>query len=348
MTAINHHPSLGRLERRVFLQVGALGGIAAAAGGCSAGLVGPLELPGSTVPEAMDSFFGRVDATVRAIGEGSPLHEAFPHVDAARVSRARLLLQKALRSLVVLGAYRQLAPEARDHPGMRARLEALAPEMDDAVFGVHEMLTSLRPAQRVELQQLLKRDPTLPERLVEGIDREAAVLGEPFTRRMQLRPLAKSFLWRLQHQPLGSLLDEYVGKVEKLGARMGYDEALRRQIAARATSSALLAWHTSADAAPVAPPAAGSALPNFDAIPEAPEAAPCAPPPGRRPMIVGGILMGVGAGLAIPGAILAAAGSAAIGIPFLVVAGLLFLGGLIALIVGATMGPAPVGQIGCP
>jgi hypothetical protein len=317
----------------------------------------------------MDGFLAQLDATMARIGN-SPLTGLFdlggkreaPKPSAADV----LLLKKSLRSLALAGAHRELEGSAKAHPAVMRRIEAAAPEMDDAVFGVTELLEGLNAGDRVELQRRLRSDPEIPKRVAEWLDGHAASLNVPLERRMRLRTLAKHTTWRLANQPVGAIMDEYVDKVRKMAGRLGYQEELQRQIATRATTGALLGWQDQID--PTTPPGTPPGTPPstppgaLPAAPPAPYPAPPYPPGGQPPpgyyypppmvavpcvpkgsnnsglITAGAVMLGIAGVGGIVGGVVLAAGSFA-GAITLTVAGIVLIVGLIILIVGlATSG----------
>lgn len=378
------------MERRRFLQLGAAAGAAVAGGtGCSTMWASAA----ATTPDLpdMESFFGKLDAAMAAIAGGTPLGDfaakrcaandpapARDGRDADPPKRSfapgeRLLMQKALRSLTLVGAVHELPEHARQHPGMLARLKAGMPEMDDAVFGMTQLLADLSRTERVELRRRLQREPDLPMRMAEALDAQAKRHQIPLERRLRLRRLASHVAWRLRNQPPDILLDEYVTKVRKVAARNGYDEQLQRQLAARASTAALLSYPAAisgaapgqgqpaqpatsplpgppvtspSTAAPSPAPAPAPAEPHTVTYPNAPysptpvgEAEECGEgdDAGSSLVTAGGIVMGVGAAIgAIGGVILAA--EAWPGVIFLTVGGVVLLTGLVILIVGAAIG----------
>ena len=54
---------------------------------------------------------------------------------AAELEKQTVLTRKAMRSLYVTGRFLDLPDELKAHPGVQARLLAVAPDMDDAVVG---------------------------------------------------------------------------------------------------------------------------------------------------------------------------------------------------------------------
>jgi hypothetical protein len=153
------------MERREFLTLGALAGVAVAEPGCLAR--GASVLSSGAAPE-MDAFLAELDGNMNAIAASHPLEGAIarPEGAAPYSPETRLLLQKMLRAFTMAAAYRELPEDAREHPGFATRLAAARPEMDEAVLGMTKVMAELTPAQRVEYQRALKRDPELPRRII--------------------------------------------------------------------------------------------------------------------------------------------------------------------------------------
>jgi hypothetical protein len=371
--------------------MGALAGLSSAAGaGCAttgasqAGSYDPTRMPD------MDAFLAQFDHSMAAIAHGNPLREFFPEGPPAAADPRggphphAELVKKSLRSLLITGSFRDLPEEARLHPGMQERMIGSMQEMDEAVFGMTHVLSSFTPEERVRVREVLNEEPDLGMRIAESLDRGAVAAGVPAARRLHLRTLSAKLSFRLKHQPVTTLIDEYVAKVQKVAARHGYTEEMQRRIAARVTNAALLGMQAgpapsssaappapSSSAAPPPPPSpsvGGSPPPGQSLPPQAVGAQPTpavSPPypypypypyppyayprpspepvpepsdpknlkPGRTPITVGAILLGIGAatGLAAIG-VTALAGLAG---AFVLTAGaVLLLAGLITLVVG--------------
>lgn len=294
------------MDRRQFLQLGAAtGAVVATSTGCMS-LLGDARSVGSDAD--MDRFLGKLDTAMKSIADGVPMSElararrapcSTSEADAnsppAAYGAGELrLVQKSLRSLLLVGALHELPEPARHHPGMVARLNHAMPEMDEAVFGMTQLLADLSPGDRVELQRKLQREPDLPMKVAEAIDADASALNVPFERRTRLRNLASHVAWRLRNQPAGLLLDEYVTKVRKAAARSGYDEALQRRLAVQASTRALLATPLGTPMQPfppappptpgsAAPPAAGTGEPLAPGSAAAPPGPPITEPPTLPP-----------------------------------------------------------------
>jgi len=281
------------MERRRFLHLGAAAGAAVAGGSGCGQLLGTPASATADLPD-MDAFFAKLDGAMEAVAKGDPLAAlvaprcSVKHGQSSKdrdpgeskqpfSDRDKLLIQKSLRSLLLAGAVHELPEAARHHPGMMARLNAGMGEMDEAVFGMTELLEGLSPGDRVELGRRIQKDPGLPMRVAESLDADASALKVPHQRRLRLRRLASHVSWRLKNQPPESLLDEYTTKVRRLAARNGYDEELQRQLAARAGTAVLFAPGALAgqptDPDP-APPAPDPAPPGPDPAPAATDAAP--------------------------------------------------------------------------
>lgn len=280
------------MERRHFLGASAAGAALGAAG-CAGG-VGLLDAGrGGADPSAamggvpaslvdMDAFLARLDRGMSFLSTGTPIEPLVPEPSALqwedRQGKKRdgeALFRKSLRSLFLVASFRDLPERDRLHPGMQSRMWGSLGEMDEAVLGVTEMLDSLTPAARVDLQQKLKRRPELGMRLGEELDTEAARAGLSLERRLHLRSMASQLTFRLKNQSASLLIDEYVGKVKKVTARQGSPAEVQRRLAAAMSQAAFFGAQvqTEGGAAVVAPPPAGSVI-----VP--PAGSGMVPPPG--------------------------------------------------------------------
>jgi hypothetical protein len=105
------------VERRQFIQMGALAGLSSATGiGCAAraGFAPAAEAPG------MEAFLAQLDHSMAAIARGAPLAEFLGRGSTAVPHAHDALINKSLRSLVMAGSFHDLPQEARRHPGMQA------------------------------------------------------------------------------------------------------------------------------------------------------------------------------------------------------------------------------------
>jgi hypothetical protein len=176
------------------------------------------------------------------------------------------------------------------------------------------------------LQRCLGDDPELAMRICETLDRPARAAGVPLKRRMQMRSIVAHVNWRMSHQSPSLLIDEYVQKAEKVAARHGQQEELRRHAAAVAFDETL--WRVDEQLATGATGSATTATPKPSGQSASSNSA------GSGAFTTAGVLAGTGALLmGVGGAIV---GGGEIAGAFIMTAGaVLLLSALIALIVGA-------------
>lgn len=351
------------MERRQFIQMGALAGLSTATGiGCAssgaarAGGAALAEMPG------MDAFLAELDHSMAAIARGAPFRE-FLGAGATQGPHAHeALIKKSLRSLVMAGSFHDLPEQARQHPGMQARLAGSMAEMDEAVFGMTHVLSSLTPSERLRIQEVLHAEPERGARIAASLDRDAVSAGVAEARRLHLRALSADAMRRLEREPVTGLIDEHVGAVQRVAARHGYTEEMQRRIVARAVHASLLGMQAgppgAAGPSPSPSPAAsGSAAPAGvspapGGRPPYPYQRPYPPPPlwapdyqqeppkksdpGNAALTVGAISLGLG--LTIGGVGLAFTSVAYVVSPVLIViGGVLLAAGLIILLIGLTI-----------
>jgi hypothetical protein len=334
------------MERREFLRKGAVAGagvVAAGSGGC-AGL-GGLEPPVALFSTAdMKRFIDRLDGAMDAVSTTHAVDRLLPPgvknplaADDPDWMKGDRLFRKALRSLLLAGSFGDLAEEDRMHPGMQARMFRSLGEMDEAMLGMNDHLAGLTPTERADLAQRLRADPDLGMRIVEALDAEAARVGVPFARRLQLRTIAIDACARLKQSP-GLFIEEYTTKVEKIGARSGSVAETERRLAARMGEDAFWAYKERLTTAARRWDVALASTSNSDAPPVGPGLyEPEHMKRGTISIIVGGSLLGLGAIVIGTGLAIAYAGGGGVGIGGLIavtVGASFALGGLITLIVG--------------
>lgn len=242
------------MERREFLKVSTAATAGAAAVASSACTTGGAHLlaPPVVSLEDMDAFLERLDIGMSSISKANALASLVPagaDLEAleARVGREELargdsLFRGTLRSLLLTGSFRDLPEEGRVHPGMQARLWESLDEMNDSMLGLHKYLQGLSPTERADLQRAIRRDPGLPMRVFEALDREAQATGVSLTRRLHMRQIAADVSFRMRHStPL--LVDEYTSKVERVVARSGADTELERSLVVTMGEAAFWEYH---------------------------------------------------------------------------------------------------------
>src|SRR5262245_28114221 len=103
-----------------------------AAGGTRMGGCDPARL------HDMGAFLAQLDHSMAAIATSSPLKGFFPALSdpSTAAHPHEQLVKKSLRSLLLVGSFRDLPEEARAHPEMQARMWRSMQEMDEAIFGM--------------------------------------------------------------------------------------------------------------------------------------------------------------------------------------------------------------------
>ncbi|MBV8757190.1 MAG: twin-arginine translocation signal domain-containing protein, partial [Deltaproteobacteria bacterium] len=136
------------MERRDFMKLtGAAGAGAALAGnaGCLPGL-----MPRRVSQAEIDKILSKMDAGVERASRYDMIDDF-----AKRTGRPtdvssddRALARLSLRALYTSQMFRTLPEEAQLHPAMQERMFGYLPEMDEAVFGMVERMTSSTKEER--------------------------------------------------------------------------------------------------------------------------------------------------------------------------------------------------------
>ncbi|MBK9755794.1 MAG: hypothetical protein IPO88_20255 [Nannocystis sp.] len=282
------------------------------------------------------------------------------------------LYRSSLRALLLTGSVKDLPESDRSRPEVQTRLDAHAAEVDFAVHGMSHRLAHMPPEELARIQDRLRRDPDLAQRIIEYIDDEAHKSDFPLGRRLRLRRLARIALWRLRHQPVEMVVHECTDKVRRLSDRLtplaretpfarprpedvAYWEAQTLRVVERYqdTTPPAVDPSTGDDTRTMEPPAAATPpgeLPPSEVRPPPAEsetaegAAPETRVERRRRLLrIGGIVLGVGLGLLVLGLGLALGGAAAAtggplaGVGFAIGGGVLATAAAITLIVGIVL-----------
>ncbi len=305
------------MERRDFLKAGALAGSAAGLGtiGCSAVLDG-MRASASAVPGAdellaldMDSFLKRLDSSLGFIQSTSSLDSVLPNGARTiaktdpRFEHSEEVVRKTLRTLLLSSSFSDLPEAGRAHPGMQMRMMSSLKEMDDAMIGMNTMLTSLTSTERSDIGRLMRKDPTVTNRILNGLDDEALKAGVNEKRRTHLNDVGKHACFRLR-QSTSLFIDEHDEKLKKVAARDGSASAFERRLMAQMGEEAFWdtharqlalanAWRNVPGMAQAVPPPAGTDGPPAGPVGTAPMATgtvqvypylpPSNPPPGFVP-----------------------------------------------------------------
>ena len=328
------------VDRRAFLETmttGALVGAASAATGCG-GWLGQQADAERVDPDSIELFRQRFDGGLLALEGVDLLTPAFratplPQSEKARelAAKGNPLAQRALRSMHVAGVWGDLNDAERQHPEVQRRIAAFAPEMDQTVVDLRNLLASVPRARQKEMRAIIAKHDTAMQ-VAEALDTEARRHGLSLGSRTKLRRVAKEVGSRLARQPMELLLGDYVGKVDRIAARNGYELVAQTNAAAAVTSR--LFWSSDGTETGQNEPVAYEPT-------AAPEEARRGPHPGVPVMIVGGVMIGVGAVVFGVGALLSGSGST--GLVTMTLGALVAVVGLIVLIVGGIIALASSG-----
>ena len=214
------------MQRRSFVQASVLG---ATTSGLTAAC-GPTPRGTSAPTAADDPLHARLaqldremeDLRCRPIDLGRVARKASNDVGVCREDPLDTqLYRSSLRALVLTAHVKDLPEIDRKRPEVQARLDAHAAEVDFAVHGMSYRLAHMSPEEMTRVQDRLRRDPEMAERIVEYIDDEARKSDFPVGRRLRLRRLAKTALWRLRRQPAELVIRETTDKLRRLTDRLG-------------------------------------------------------------------------------------------------------------------------------
>ncbi len=214
-----------RMHRRSFVRASVLG--ATTTGFASACIQTPRGANAPTLPD--DAFAnhlavldrGMDDLRCRPITLG---HLASTAANTPLVCREdpldEQLFRSSLRALLLTDSIKDLPEADRSRPEVQARLDAHAAEVDFAVHGMTHRLAHMPPDELARVQERLNRDPDLAQRIVESIDEEARKSGFPLGRRLRMRRLARTAVWRLRRQPVQVLARECTDEIRRLADRL--------------------------------------------------------------------------------------------------------------------------------
>jgi hypothetical protein len=287
----------------------------------------------------VQEFLARLERQLSLIREAPPVTDtfAFPaSVPSDRKRRAQVLTQNALRTLLLAGSFADLPLDGRVHPAVQARVMDHMQEMDDATQAMRSFLEGLTPTERADIGRALRDDPELGMNVVAAIDTEALEVGVSMQRRLHMRRLAAHICARMkQSTPL--LLEDTLRKVEKVAALDTDLVAAERRMLAQLGETRFTRLRDDVSHAQARWRVASSGASLSDG---AHWGSPPIPPPRRgvAALTTGGILMGFGALHGLLGLALLNTEAVALGLTIgFTLGGILFIGGLITLIVGASL-----------
>jgi hypothetical protein len=217
------------MDRRRFVRAGT-----ASIAGMTAGSVPPAasatdRLSGSA-PSDLDAYLARLDEGMRRLETWS-LTDHFATWSGDR-TEADKMARSITQSLYVTGMIADLPLDLQIRPEVQKRIDTAAPIMDDALDRTLTFLRSQTPAQLEHVQAAL-RDENAGAKIIDRFDSMAAAAGVSERRRAHTRAILGQTEWRLRAQPPGTVVAEYVDKVERLVASDVASEMRARKLAAR-------------------------------------------------------------------------------------------------------------------
>lgn len=231
------------MDRRDFIRTSTSSVLAVSGVGACAPI---MRLPAKPVvmPHDMDDYVARVDAGMARIAQWSPTAD-LPNFVGDREA-ADEMGRASMQSLFLTGMFSDLPIEGQLHPGMQERVIAAMPVMDKGVDGVSAFLRSRTEADMAAVQAAL-REWDAGVQLAAAVDREAAHVGLSEWRRAQTRSMFAHAEWRLRTQPPSLIINECLGRVQKLSATDVTAASKQRALAARLGEAAF--WRHAAERA---------------------------------------------------------------------------------------------------
>lgn len=220
------------MDRRNFIRRGAVGATGFVAG------ARPEPLRGEKVREVAPLSADDMEAYLETLDQGSvrilewPLAEQLGIVGELGPEREELA-RKTMFSLYMAGMFGDLHVDNQLHPGMQERMWEAAPVIDEAFDGMTEFLRTRRPEHFQGLRSVLRDRPEVSHRILTLVDEEAERSGVSEPRRAQLRAMFNDTGWRLANQPPSSVVEEYLGRVEKVTVSDVEDLARERWLMSR-------------------------------------------------------------------------------------------------------------------
>lgn len=329
------------MKRRDVMKLGA----AAAGAGLMPGCAAPRLLESLSGSSGAAEFGAVLDQQLAALSQPGFLQRIMALEGAAprspeteaKIAEKDALFRRLLGSLLVTQGFRELSPETQLEPAVQDRMWSHMDEVGETVFEVSDMLAALDDRQRAQVQKILRDRPDLPMALGEAIDTRAAGAGISMRRRHQLRKMMSQSGFRLRTSDVGTVIDEYVRKVEKVRSRDDHDATtleMAKQLGERSFwrhQALLAAQATAPSTAPATSTAAPGATPSN--APPAPSALAPRRKPGQRGLSAGAYLLGIGV---VTGGVSLALTEAAEGFVVGVTVGAILVAvGLIVLLVSA-------------
>jgi hypothetical protein len=208
------------------------------------GAIAPPVVPALTASDL--DVLAKMDVVLRAVRTSKPDPARFDvaEKDPAKIAAAHDLVAKSLGAMHTMATFGALSQESQQHPDVQRRMWAALPDVHEATMGMTDQLDSVTAEERRKIDERLRKDPDLPMRIIERIDEQAKQSDIPHAQRLRMRTIATHLAWRLKTQGSGALIDELVGKVDRVIARHGADAELQRAVAAKVAEAQLFGFPT--------------------------------------------------------------------------------------------------------
>lgn len=209
------------MKRRDVMKLGA---VAAGAGIGVPGCAVPKMVSTMKGPEGAAAFNAMLDQQLAKLEGPGLVHrlvEGYTKKKATPEQREKLAekdaqFRRMLSTVLITQAFRELPPETQIEPAVQQRMWSHYEQIGSLVYEVSDLLASLEPHQRTKIKTTLEKNPDLPMDLGQALDDRAARAGISMTRRLQMRKMISQTAFRFKNGQASSVIEEYVGKVEKL------------------------------------------------------------------------------------------------------------------------------------
>lgn len=149
------------------------------------------------------------------------------------------LASKALAGLVIGGTFGQIPSGKVANDRVKDRLLELAPELDEHVTMGTALLAQMPARQKADLDDIFRRQPEIPMRVGELLDRAAGDVSVAPGTRGKLRRLVAELSARARAQRFSIVCDEYLDKMSRIAAFHGDEVAFMREVSEHAAVASL-------------------------------------------------------------------------------------------------------------
>ena len=222
------------MKRRELFGVGALG-LTLGSSSCASSHAA-LRVESASADDLVPAL-GRIDRSLWFLDHPLAIPTIFRDVPPVRDDPdASRLARDALKSLLMLGFFRDVPEQVRSAPEVQRRMWEAAPAFETSVRGMAEFLKHLTPEALTQVRERLQREPDLPARIAtmleSALDNEW--VDDPLStmRHVHLRSLVADITFRLKHQPVSLVVDEVVKRFARAGGFSEQDAVTREVLRA--------------------------------------------------------------------------------------------------------------------